>query len=376
MAHTRLFALLRRPTAARRGGPVSGLGAMTSDTVSRNSTAIVAVAAIAAAAYFADTVFAPLTLALFIIALVWPFQRWLQARAPALLALAVTMTLTILTMLVFASLVVWGFSRVGRSLIADSGRYQAIYDAAVAWLDSHGVSVAGLWAEHFNVGWMLRGVQQITGRLNTTFSFWMITLVYVILGLMEVETAERKLWAHLSPEAARAFTGACADTAGKFRKYIEVRTLMSLATGVLVWVFAAAAGLQFAVEWGVIAFALNYIPFIGPFVATLFPTLLAMAQFATWQAALGVFVCLNVIQFVIGSYVEPRVSGSVLAISPSVVLFAVFFWTFLWGLYGAFIGVPIAIAALTFCAHWPSTRWITGLLGGPLPADAQIPKST
>ena len=92
-----------------------------SDTVSRNSIAIVAVAAIAAAAYFADTVFAPLTLALFIIALVWPFQRWLKARAPALLALAVTMTLTILAMLVFASLVVWGFSRVGRSLIAELG---------------------------------------------------------------------------------------------------------------------------------------------------------------------------------------------------------------------------------------------------------------
>ena len=344
---------------------------MTSDTVSRNAIAIVAVVTAAAAAYFADTVFAPLTLALFIMALVWPFQRWLQSRAPALLALAVTMTLTIVTMLVFASLAAWGFGRVGRSLIADSGRYQAIWDAVVAWLDGHGFSVAGLWAEHFNVSWMLRGAQQITGRVNTTLSFWIITLVYVILGLMEVEDMERKLRAFLSPEAARTLTGATADTARKFRKYMEVRTLMSLATGALVWAFAAATGLQFALEWGVIAFALNYIPFIGPFIATLFPTLLAMAQFATWQAALGVFVCLNIIQFVIGSYVEPRMSGNVLSISPSVVLFSVFFWTFLWGLYGAFIGVPIAIAALTFCQHAPSSRWIADLLGGPLPADGK-----
>ncbi len=338
------------------------------DSMSRTSGAVVAAVAIAAAAYLADTVFAPLTLALFIIALVWPMQRRLQARIPALLALAVTMTLTIVTMLVFASLVVWGFGRVGRSLIADSGRYQALYDAAVAWLDSRGVSVAGLWAEHFNVSWMLRGAQQITGRVNTTLSFWIITLVYVILGLMEVEDAERKLKAFLSPGSARAVAGATAATARKFRKYMEVRTLMSLATGALVWAFAVATGLQFAVEWGVIAFALNYIPFIGPFIATLFPTLLAMAQFATWQAALGVFVCLNIIQFVIGSYVEPRMSGNVLAISPSVVLFAVFFWSFLWGLYGAFIGVPIAIAVLTFCQHWPSTRWIADVLGEPLPA--------
>jgi AI-2 transport protein TqsA len=228
-----------------------------------------------------------------------------------------------------------------------------------------------LWDEHFNVGWALRSVQQITGRVNTTLSFWIITLVYVILGLMEVEDAERKVKAYFSPEMARAFIGATTDTARKFRTYMEVRTLMSFATGALVWAFAALTGLQFAVEWGVIAFALNYIPFIGPFIATLFPTLLAMAQFATWQAALGVFVCLNIIQFVIGSYVEPRMSGNVLAISPTVVLFSVFFWTFLWGLYGAFIGVPIAIAALTLCEHAPSTRWIADLLGAPLPKGAK-----
>jgi predicted PurR-regulated permease PerM len=348
---------------------------MTSDSVSKASAAIVAVVAAAASAYFADAVLAPLTLALFIMALVWPLQRWLQERMPGLLGLALTMTLTILAMLVFASLAGWGFSRVGRSLIADSARYQAIFDAAVAWLDSHDVSVAGLWAEHFNVSWMLRWVQQITGRVNTTLSFWIITLVYVILGLMEVEDAERKILAFLSPPTARTLIAASTDTARKFRKYMEVRTLMSIATGVLVWAFAAATGLQFAVEWGVIAFALNYIPFIGPFIATLFPTLLAMAQFATWQAALGVFVCLNVIQFVIGSYVEPRLSGAVLSISPSVVLFAVFFWTFLWGLYGAFIGVPIAIAILTFCEHAPSTRWIADLLGGPLPPPALQPPS-
>jgi len=93
----------------------------------------------------------------------------------------------------------------------------------------------------------------------------------------------------------------------------------------------SAAGLQLAAEWGVIAFALNYIPFIGPFIATVFPTLLALAQFASWQAALAVFACLNIIQFVIGSYIEPRVFGSELAISPFVVLFAVISWTFLWG---------------------------------------------
>ena len=63
------------------------------------------------------------------------------------------MTVTVAAMLAFASLAVWGFGRVGRSVDRRfRRRYQAIYDAAVAWLDSHGVSVAGLWARAFQRG--------------------------------------------------------------------------------------------------------------------------------------------------------------------------------------------------------------------------------
>ena len=340
---------------------------MTPDTMLRTSVALIAAVALSVAAYQAEGVFAPLTLALFIIALVWPMQHWLQARMPALIALLITMVATVAVMLALASLVVWGFGRVGRSLIADANRYQAIYDTVVAWLDGRGVSVAGLWAQHFNVDWMLRSAQQVSGRVNTTLAFWLITLLYVIMGLIEVDDLHGRVRAFLKPETAQVLLSASADTAHKFRRYMEVRTSMSLLTGLLVGAFAFAVGLQFAVEWGVIAFALNYVPVIGPFIATLFPTLLAIAQFGTWQAALFVFICLNIIQSVVGSYVEPRMSGHALAISPTVMLFAVFFWTFLWGLFGAFIGVPIAIAALTFCAHYPSTRRIADLLGGAAP---------
>ena len=177
---------------------------MAREAIVKTWVALVAAAAISIAAYSADVVFAPLTLGLFIIALVWPLQAWLTRRTPTLIGLAITMTVTVAVMLAFASLVVWGFSRVGRSLIADSGRYQALYDFAVAWLENHGVSAAGLWAEHFNVGWILRWAQQITGRVNTTLSFWLITLLYVILGLMEVDDLRRKVEVFVGPDEARS----------------------------------------------------------------------------------------------------------------------------------------------------------------------------
>lgn len=327
------------------------------------SAGIIAVVALFAALYSSTTILAPVACALFIVAVVWPLQKLLQSYLPQLVALAITLCVVALAFSIFALVVSWGFGRIGRSLIADAPRFQVLYERGVTWLDGHGIAVAGIWAEHFNMSLVVRAVQGITGRLNTIISFWLVVLVYVLLGLLEVEVSARKVFTFMRPDNARSFIDGCSTTAAKFRRYILIRTLMSVITGVLVWLLAYAMGLKLAAEWGVIAFTLNYIPFIGPFVATLLPTLYALAQFESLQSALLIFACLNVIQFVVGSYIEPRVAGRALAASPFMVLFSVFLWMFLWGLFGAFIGVPILIALLTFCAQYPSTKWLAGLLG-------------
>ena len=332
-----------------------------------SSTAVVLIAVLATftAAYFAISVLAPVALAIFVVAIVWPLQARLQSWVPKIAALAIVMLAVLGVFMAFASLVAWGFGRVGQGLVSDAARFQVLYEQAKAWLEAHGIVLAGVWAEHFNVRWLMGALQDITGRVSTTMTFWLVVFLYVMLGLLEVDDIERKVRAMSNGQGARILLDGGVVAAAKLRRYMVVRTLMSAMTGLLVWVFAAFSGLQFAAEWGVIAFALNYIPFIGPFIATVFPTLFALAQFASWQTALGVFVGLNVIQFVVGSYVEPHVCGSALALSPTVVLFAVFLWAFLWGPFGAFIGVPITIVALTFCAQHPSSRWLAELLGEP-----------
>ncbi len=318
-----------------------------------------------AALYFADAIFAPVACALFIIAVVWPLQDRLQTRLPQLLALAIVVTLIVLVFIVFASVVAWGFGRIGRSLIAETPRLQGLYEQATAWLETHGIAVAGLWAEHFNMRWVVGAMQGLSARLNTMISFWIVVLIYVLLGLLEVGPLARKIPGIVSSDAARILIVGGERTAAKLRRYLWIRTIMSVATGGMVYVFALVLGLQLAAEWGVIAFTLNFIPFVGPFIATLLPTFYALAQFESLYSALFVFACLNLIQFAIGSYVEPRVAGKALAMSPFLVLFSVFLWMFLWGLFGAFIGVPIAIAVLTFCAQSSSTKWLSQLLGAP-----------
>jgi predicted PurR-regulated permease PerM len=290
-------------------------------------------------------------------------QKALQRALPRLVALAISIVVMIVAFVGFGSLIIWAFGRVGRWIVSDAARFQLFYDQTTTWLEGHGIVVAGAWSETFSVSWMLRLAQTITGRLNSTLSFWLVVLVYVLLGLLEVDDFERKLKGMRSRGTGDILLRGSMATGAKIRRYMLVRTAMSVITGTLVWAFARAVGLPLAAEWGFIAFSLNYIPFLGPLIATVFPTVFAMTQFGSWEAVVAVFACLNLIQFVVGSYVEPRVAGNALAISPVVVLFSVFFWSYLWGVFGAFIGVPITIALLTFCALHPSTLWLAEIFG-------------
>jgi AI-2 transport protein TqsA len=306
----------------------------------------------------------PVAFTCFIIAVVWPFQRRLQARIPKLLALAVTVVVILVVVAVLGALIVWGFSRIGQWIIANSVRFQALYVQASDWLEGHGFSIASQMAQGFNVSWLIRAVQEIGGRLQGILSFAIITIVFTVLGLLEVDVTQRNLERLESGEIKRALLQAGTDIAAKFQRYMLVRSAMSVMTGAVIWAVALLAGLELATAWGVIAFVLNYIPFIGPLIATVFPTLFAIAQFESWRLALIVFLCLNLIQFLIGSYLEPRIAGAALSISPFAILFAVFFWSFLWGLPGAFIGVPIVIALLAVCEQHESTKWVAILLSG------------
>src|SRR5262252_1940342 len=294
--------------------------------------------------YFARSILAPVAFSLFVVAIIWPLQRALETRIPRLFALVAALVVTLLVVTVLGALITWAFGAVGRWLIDNALRFQALYMQSTDWLEEHGILVTSLLVENFNAGWLIRAVQEVGVRLHGLVTFVVITFVFTALGLLEVDIARKNIGHLGNEEVAQTILQASTQIAGKFQKYMLVRSEMSVLTGLVVWGFTLLAGLELATAWGVIAFVLNYIPFIGPLVATVFPTLFALAQFGSWQLAVIVFLGLNLIQFLIGSYLEPRIAGAALSVSPFLVLFAVFFWAFLWGIPGAFIGVPIVIA--------------------------------
>jgi len=338
---------------------------MTQDRTTKTLLLFCATILILGALHLAQPIIAPVAFSLFVIAIVWPVQQALQTRIPKLLALVATILGVLLVISVLGFLLIWGFSRVIHWFVSNGGRLQALYVQATEWLDGHGISVSDIVSQgNNNTSWLLPAAKGLGGRGYRLISFVVIAFAFTVLGLLEVDVVRNNIDRLRDSKTGQMLLVVCADIAAKLQKYMLVRTVVSMLTGVVVWSFALLAGIELATAWGVIAFVLNYIPFIGPLFATIFPTVFALVQFESWQLAIAVFACLNLIQFLIGSYLEPRMAGAALSISPFVVLFAVFFWSFLWGVAGAFIGVPIVIAMLTICNEHESTQWISLLLSG------------
>ena len=313
--------------------------------------------------HFARSIIAPVTCAVVTVAVVWPLLCRLERHIPRPLAILAVMVATLVALVIVAGLAAWGFSRVGQWVFANGAYLQALYVQQVAWLETQGVGFGDLAAAQFDLTTLLRYAQGVTGALRDFLTFTGLTLLFALLGLLEVHGFRDRLAAQPGEAAALALRS-CGKLARKLQTYMLVRTGMSLLTGLGVGIFAHLTGLELAVEWGVIAFALNYIPFIGPLAATVLPTALAGLQFGSWNMAIAVFLGMNAIQLAIGSYLEPRMTGAALSISAFGVLFAVFFWMLVWGVAGAFLGTPILIALLTACEEHPSTRWLPELLSG------------
>src|SRR6516164_1350102 len=319
---------------------------------------ICAIVLVLAGLWAARAVMTPVAFALFIIALVWPLQRRLRRALPQVISVLVSAAVVLLAIALGGWLVVWSFGGIAQWVVANAARLQGLYMHLADLLEQRGLYAAELFAEQVNVLWLVQVLRAIGGSLQDVLTFCIVTFVFVILGLLEVEPLGRRLLRIGSGDA----TDTAAEIAARLQTYMLVRFGMSALTGLSFWAFTAVYGLELHREWGVIAFVLNFIPFIGSFIATLLPTLFAAAQFEALSATVVVFSGLNLLQFVIGSYIEPRVAGTAVSVSPFVVLFTVFFWGMLWGIAGAFIGVPILITLATVCARYPPARPIAVLL--------------
>jgi predicted PurR-regulated permease PerM len=244
--------------------------------------------------------------------------------------------------------------------------YQAAFlaqtDKIWLWLAANGIEVSSeLLRDQFNLQVLIRnlGAIAVTLRnlLTTTFVVVLVAIFILLEGtalpdkVRRVPGVSSEAWTHLSRIVA------------DLRRYMFLKTVMSLLTGALVTLWLLLLEVDFAILFGALAFALNYIPVIGSIVAALPGVLLAFIEYGLGTSALTAlgYVVINV---GVSNGLEPRYLGQGLGLSPLVVIVSVLFWGWVLGPMGMLLSVPLTMSLKIALESDEGTRWIAVLLSG------------
>ncbi|MDX9757759.1 MAG: AI-2E family transporter [Bacteroidota bacterium] len=153
----------------------------------------------------------------------------------------------------------------------------------------------------------------------------------------------------------------------KVRQYLIAKTLISLGTGAVTTIILLLFGVDFALLWGFLTFLLNFIPNFGSIVSVIFPVVIALLQFDSASSALILLVLLVATQMVMGNVIEPKLMEFSLDLSPLLVLVALIFWGWLWGVWGMILAVPMMSILKIIFENVDTLRPIGMIMSGKIP---------
>jgi AI-2 transport protein TqsA len=195
--------------------------------------------------------------------------------------------------------------------------------------------------------------------LTATF----VVLIYLIFLIAERVSLPRRVARAFGETRAKEIMAVVETINRAVHDYIALKTLVSALQGLLSFAVLAAFGVEFAVMWGVLIFLFNFIPYIGSFVAVSLPIVLSFLQYAEepWKPVL-ITVLLLLIQRIVDNFIEPRLAGQKLGVSPLIVLLSLAFWGWLWGIVGMVLAVPLTVIGKIILANIRETRPLATLI--------------
>ena len=200
-----------------------------------------------------------------------------------------------------------------------------------------------------------------SGLLGTVF----IMIVYTIFIFIEEASFRKKLHKVLSDNQKFEDTYRLIEKVERsVSKYLVLKTLICLLTGILSYFVLIAIGVDFPVFWAFLIFLLNYIPVLGSYVATILPVLFSFLQFGEFGPGLLVLIFVGAIQVTIGNFIDPRIMGSSVNLSPLVIILSLAFWGAIWGVVGMFLSVPLMVIVVSVFSKMPRFRPFAILMTG------------
>ena len=212
----------------------------------------------------------------------------------------------------------------------------------------------------FNFGNILQNIiESLTNLVSNTF----IIIIYALFILLEEAHFYTKLKTVIAGDSQFLQLTHVLDKIDRsVGKYIGIKTLVSVITGVASYIALFFIGVDAPLFWAFLIFLLNYIPTIGSLIATIFPVIFCLLQFGDFSKGLLVLGIVGGIQIIVGNILEPKLAGNTLNISPFVAIFALSFWGAIWGITGMFLSVPITVIMVIIFSHFENTKAVAIML--------------
>lgn len=339
------------------------------------SSAVISFAAVIIIVYglqMAKALLVPFLIAAFLALITVRPMLWLQGRrVPAILAALIIVMFMMLVIGVVGTIVGTSIADFTAALPTYQERLDVIVQGALRlvgnWLNTDG-QLQNL-SEMIDPGWAMGLVATILNGLTDVLTNTFLIIFTMIFILLEASTLETKF---------RAAFRRSTDTLRRPRKfladlgrYLGIKTIVSIATGLAAGLLTWAIGVDFPLLWAMLAFLLNYVPTIGSIIAAVPAILMALVQLGPGEATATTigFAGINV---VFGNFIEPRLMGHGVGISPLVVFIGLVFWGFVFGPVGMLLSVPLTMTLKLALERDERTRWIAILIGSERDAQYEI----
>ena len=318
---------------------------------------VIVVAGLRAAA----PVLVPFALALFLAVVTMPIMFGLRMRrVPAPLAIFLAVMVDVL---VFGLVILLGANAMGALTLRLPVYRTALVDLmerSAAWLADKGLpELEYLSSGLFNPEAIFSFVGSSVQVAASLFSVAVLVTIIMCFILAEATVFPFKFQAILGHDRTSRIR--ITKTIGEVQAYLGIKTLISLATGLLAGLFSWSMGLDFPVLLGLVAFLLNYIPTIGSIIAAVPAMMIALILF-DWPRMLLVGLGYLAINTAFGNIIEPNIMGRRMGLSTLVVVLSLLFWGWVWGPVGALLSVPLTMVTKIVLENTPDLRWIAVLL--------------
>lgn len=291
---------------------------------------------------FAADIIVPFILALFIAVVLSPLvQRMVKLRVPRVLAISLLVIVIVMAMVLLLAYLGTSLNELARTLPQYRSSLVIPLKSLEPWLVrlDIGVSVDEM-VKYIDPNAAMTLITNLLTQLTNAMSSIFLLLLTVVFMLLEVPQLPTKFQQIMvRPVEGMAAIQRAIDSVSH---YLVLKTAISLVTGLVVWGMLTTLDVRFAFIWGLLAFALNYIPNIGSVLAAI-PPIIQVLVFGGLYDALVVLAGYLIINLVFGNILEPRIMGRGLGLSTLVVFLSLIFWGWLLGPVGMLLSVPLTI---------------------------------